>query len=152
MTKKALSRVGLAASLMALFCVVLPADLYAAPADGLVGSWIVTIRPDGGGKVSNLASIATDGTLTNSDPNFGGGVGTWEKVGGREYAVKFVHLVSSPIGVPPGTKMLVVRGLVKTKSSGARAVGPFVTSFVNSAGDELASFAGSFRLDRISLD
>jgi hypothetical protein len=150
MKKKTIYTLTLALTVMAVLSGA--AELHAKSNDALVGSWVVTVRPDGSPSVTNLAIASADGTLTNSDPAFGTGVGTWEAVGGREYVVKFVHLVSSSAGLPPGTAMLVVRGSLKAKSSGKKVTGPFVTTFVDGDGNELASFAGTVRLIRIEMD
>lgn len=152
MKRNTRAKIGVMVCCLTLICAAGAADLHAAGSDGLMGSWIVNIRPEGGGKVVNLAAINADGTVTNSDPDFATGVGSWEYAGGREYAVKFVHLVSSPERLPPGTRMLAVRAVVKLRGSGARATGPFVTSFLDAKGEELASFTGRARLKRIALD
>lgn len=150
MTKKTIHTLTLALAILALFTGA--AELHAKSDDDFAGSWVVTVRPAGSPSITNLAVANADGTITNSDPAFATGVGTWQPVGGREYVVKFVHLVSSSNGLPPGTTMLVVRGSLKLKANGKKASGPFVTTFINAAGNELASFGGTVRLNRIEMD
>src|SRR5215204_7164477 len=69
----------------------------AEAATALEGSWEITVTPDGGDPIVDIATFTRGGGLINSDPdpNLSAGHGTWVKTGGREFAVTFVHFLSS---------------------------------------------------------
>ena len=67
----------------------------AANADGIgtAGVWDVYITPDGapGPVAVNRVHFDQDGTLTNIDPQFGTGLGTWAHTPRQGYVSEIVH-------------------------------------------------------------
>ena len=57
--------------------------------DSPVGSWTVTVTPDGGPSFIDGAIISSDGTLIVMENNGVVGLGVWEKVSGNRYAFTF---------------------------------------------------------------
>jgi hypothetical protein len=87
-----------------------------ANADGIgtAGVWDVYITPDGadGPVAVNRVHFDQDGTLTNIDPLYGTGLGTWEHTPRQGYVSEIVHYFVAGVdgdGNPvPG--MVVVKG------------------------------------------
>ena len=101
------------AVLVAVFLCTAPMQNAVADSAGLtlVGSWIVDVSPNPPGPppFANLATIGRDGTIVNSDPIFGGGHGVWTQKGRRQFATRFLHLVSpDDPNFPPNTAITVV--------------------------------------------
>ena len=61
-----------------------PVDSIAAE-KSLVGSWIIDVMPDEPGLPPgrNIGTFTSDGTMINTDTEFGTGYGIWKKTGRR---------------------------------------------------------------------
>lgn len=111
----------------------------------LAGIWKVEGIPDAGVPVApfvNIATISSDGTITNIDPTFGAGVGTIRKVPGNQFAISFFHLV-------PGGSILEVQGSVTDHTADAYSA-PFTTTFRDMDGNIQFSFTGTVYGTRLS--
>lgn len=145
-------------TLAALFAVFLcTATMQNAVADRgkrtFVGSWIVDVSPNLPGPLpfKNLATIGREGTIVNSDPDFGGGHGVWARTGRRHFATKFLTLIPpDDPSFPPNTTITVV-GNVTLDHGGNTAGGPFVTEFSDADGNVFFAFDGEVEFTRISL-
>lgn len=119
-----------------------------------VGSWIVEVfpNPPGPPPFTNLGTINRDGTVSNSDPAFGGGHGVWKRIKRGKNEIKFLTLV--PPGDPffPANAIITVTGFVTVNRSGDEASGPFNTEFTDTDGNLLFSFDGEVRFTRIKID
>src|SRR6266508_1842861 len=95
----------------------------------LEGSWEVTVNPDGGEPIVDLATFTSGGGIINSDPdpNLSTGHGTWVRTGGREFGVTFIHFLSSG-GVALGR--LKVRAIVQLDQQTDTFSGPFQTDVI----------------------
>jgi hypothetical protein len=121
-----------------------------ATAPELEGSWEITVRPDGGDPVVDLATFSAGGGIVNSDPdpNLSTGHGTWVKNGGHEFAVTFIHFLSNQ-GVALGT--LKVRSVVHLDKQTDTFSGPFRTDvFID--GNLVQSFCGTVQARRIAIE
>jgi hypothetical protein len=121
-----------------------------ANAPGLAGSWEITVIPDGGDPVINLATFTEGGGIINSDPdpNLSTGHGTWVRTGGHEFAVTFVHFLSSG-GVPLGT--LKVRALSRLDTRTDSFSGPFQTDVII-GGNVVQTICGTVQARRIKVE
>jgi hypothetical protein len=86
----------------------------AANADGYgtAGVWDVYITPDGapGPVAVNRVHFDQDGTLTNIDPLYGTGLGTWEHTPRRGYASEIVHYFNAGTLINPIPGKVVIIG------------------------------------------
>jgi hypothetical protein len=86
----------------------------AANADGIgtAGVWDVYITPDGapGPVAMNRVHFDQDGTLTNIDPQFGTGLGTWAHTPRQGYVSEIVHYFNAGDLVNPIPGKVVVKG------------------------------------------
>ena len=123
------------------------AELANAP--DLEGSWEVTVIPDGGDQIVNLATFTSGGGIINSDPdpNLSTGHGTWVRTGGHEFAVTFVHFLSGG-GVPLGR--LKVRALMRLDQRTDTFSGHFQTD-VFIGGDLVQTICGTVRARRLTV-
>jgi len=121
-----------------------------ANAPGLAGSWEVTVIPEVGDQVVDLATFTESGGLINSDPdpNLSTGHGTWVRTGGHEFAGTFVHFLSSG-GVPIGT--LKVRALSRLDQRGDTFSGPFQTDVII-GGNVVQTICGTVQARRIRVE
>lgn len=121
-----------------------------ASAPQLEGSWEITVMPDGGAPIVDLATFTGNGGLINSDPdpNLSTGHGTWVRTGGHEFAVTFVHFLSDQ-GVALGT--LKVRAEITLDQQTDTFSGPFRTD-VFIGGNLVQSFCGTVQARRISVE
>jgi hypothetical protein len=121
-----------------------------ASAPNLEGSWEITVKPDGGDPVVDLATFTKGGGLINSDPdpNLSTGHGTWVRTGGPEFGVTFVHFLSSG-GVPLGR--LKVRASIQLDKQTDTFSGPFQTD-VFIGGTLVQSICGTVQARRISVE
>jgi hypothetical protein len=126
-----------------------PVDSIAAE-KSLVGSWIIDVMPDPPDLPPgrNIGTFTSDGTMINTDPEFGTGYGIWKKTGRREFAVKFLTLV--PVGHPAGEGAITVTSPVTVDKDGDTATGPFTT--VVDAANLQATVTGTVVLTRIKFN
>ncbi len=115
----------------------------------LVGSWIVDVMPDQPGPppVKNLVTTTSDGTLINTDPEFGTGHGISKKTGAREFAGRFLTFI--PAGHPFGEGTITVTSTLTVDKDGETATGPF-TSVVDATNFH-ATVTGTVVLTRITF-
>jgi hypothetical protein len=121
-----------------------------ASAPQLEGTWEVTVMPDGGAPIVDLATFSSGGGMVNSDPdpNLSTGHGTWAKNGGNEFGVTFIHFLSDQ-GAPLGT--LKVRAVTQLDTSTDTFSGPFRTDVII-GGNVVQSFCGTVHARRISVE
>lgn len=119
-------------------------------APSLEGSWEVTVMPDGGAPIVDLATFTGGGGLINSDPdpNLSTGHGAWVRTGGQEFAATFVHFLSDQ-GVAIGT--LKVRAEVQLDKEGNTFSGPFTTDVII-GGNVVQTICGTVQARRISVE
>jgi hypothetical protein len=117
----------------------------------LEGSWEVTVMPNGGAPIVDLATFSQGGGLLNSDPDpaLSTGHGTWVRTGGHSFATTFVHFLSDPQGNPLGT--LKVRAELSVDPQTDTFSGPFRTD-VFIGGDLVQSFCGVVQAKRIGVE
>ena len=122
----------------------------AEAAPTLEGSWEITVMPDGGAPITDLATFTRGGGLINSDPdpNLSTGHGTWVKTGGREFTVTFIHFLSNQ-GAALGT--VKVRAVIQLDRQTDTFSGPFRTD-VLIGGNLVQSFCGTVRATRIAVE
>ena len=116
----------------------------------LIGTWEVTVMPDGGGAIIDYVTFAEGGGITNidPDPNLSTGVGTWERRGPNSFASTFVHFLSDH-GTPLG--LLKVNAEVTFDPSHETQSGPFRTDVVI-GGNVVQSFCGTVELRRVGVE
>jgi len=126
------------------------ADGGGASAPQLEGSWEITVMPDGGAPIVDIATFTSNGGLMNSDPdpNLSTGHGTWVRTGGREFAVTFVHFLSNQ-GTALGT--LKVRSVIRLDRHSDTFTGPFRTDVII-GGNVVQSFCGTVQARRINVE
>ena len=122
----------------------------ASSAPQLEGSWEVTVMPTGGDPIIDFSTMTEGGGLisTDPDPNVSTGIGTWEKIGPKRFAVTFVHFLSDA-GAPLGT--LKVRAEITLDSQTDTFSGPFRTDVVI-GGNVVQSICGTVLARRISVE
>ena len=116
----------------------------------LEGSWEITVMPDGGDPIVDLATFTRGGGIINSDPdpNLSTGHGTWVRTGGDEFGVTFVHFLSSQ-GTALGT--LKVRAVMQLDGSTDTFSGPFQTD-VLIGGNLVQTICGTVQGKRIGVE
>ena len=119
-------------------------------APALEGSWEVTVMPDGGAPIVDVATFTGAGGIINSDPdpNLSTGHGTWVRTGSRDFAVTFVHFLSDQ-GVALGT--LKVRSVIRLDRHSDTFRGPFRTDVII-GGNVVQSFCGTVQARRINVE
>ena len=119
-------------------------------APDLEGSWEVTVAPDGGDPIVDLATFTRAGGIINSDPdpNLSTGHGTWVRTEGDQFAVTFVHFLSDG-GAPLGT--LKVRAVAQLDRATDTMSGTFRTDVII-GGNVVQSFCGTVHAKRISVE
>jgi len=121
-----------------------------AKVPALEGSWEVTVMPDGGAPIVDLATFTAGGGIisTDPDPNLSTGLGTWVKTGDREFGVTFVHFLSDQ-GVPIGTVKVRAQGPIDR--DGNTFSGPFQTDVII-GGNVVQTICGTVQARRISVE
>ena len=116
----------------------------------LIGTWQVTVMPDGGGQVIDYASFAEGGGITNIDPDpaLSAGLGTWERVGPNSFANTFVHFLNDH-GTPLG--IVKVNAVITYDPTTATLSGPFRTDIVI-GGEVVQSICGTVELERVTAE
>ncbi|HYJ85743.1 MAG TPA: hypothetical protein VEW46_06800 [Pyrinomonadaceae bacterium] len=116
----------------------------------LEGSWEITVTPDGGAPIVDLATFTGGGGIINSDPdpNLSTGHGTWVKTGGQQFGVTFVHFLSNQ-GTALGT--VKVRATINLDQQTDTFSGPFQTD-VFIGGNLVQSFCGTVQAKRINVE
>jgi hypothetical protein len=119
-------------------------------APDLEGSWEITVTPDGGDPIVDLATFTRGGGVINSDPdpNLSTGHGAWVRTGGDEFAVTFVHFLSSG-GVPLGR--LKVRAVQQLDKQTDTFSGKFQTDVII-GGNVVQTICGTVTATRISVE
>ena len=119
-------------------------------APALEGSWEVTVMPDGGAPIVDVATFTGAGGIINSDPdpNLSTGHGSWVRTGGHEFASTFVHFLSDQ-GVAIGT--LKVRATGQVDQEGNTFSGPFQTDVII-GGNVVQTICGTVQARRISVE
>ena len=137
-------------TLMAALGSPLKAKPGESSAPELEGSWEITVLPNGGDPITNIATFTGNGGVINTDPdpNLSTGHGTWVKTGPQQYAVTFVHFLSNQ-GVPLGT--LKVRAVMQLDNSTDTFSGPFRTD-VYIGGNLVQSVCGTVQAKRMSVE
>ena len=117
----------------------------------LEGSWEVTVMPNGGDPIVDMATFSPGGGLVNSDPdpNLSTGHGTWVRTGRHRFANTFIHFLSDGQGNPLGT--LKVRAEVSLDPQTDTFSGPFRTD-VFIGGNLVQSICGTVLARRISVE
>ena len=116
----------------------------------LEGTWEVTVLPNGGSTVVDIATFTSGGGVINTDPdpNLSAGLGTWVKTGGNEYAVTFVHFLSDH-GTAQGT--LKVRAEMQLDKNTDTFSGPFRTDVII-GGNVVQSICGTVQARRMNVE
>ena len=116
----------------------------------LEGSWEVTVIPNGGNPIVDIATFTGGGGLINTDPdpNVSTGLGTWVRTGGDTFAVTFVHFLSDQ-GAAVGT--LKVRSVIQLDKQTDTFSGPFQTDVVI-GGNVVQTVCGTVHAKRISVE
>jgi hypothetical protein len=116
----------------------------------LEGSWEITVMPDGGAPIVDIATFTSGGGIINSDPdpNLSTGHGTWVRTGGHQFASTFVHFLSDQ-GVPVGT--VKVRAVGQLDKTGDTMSASFQTDVII-GGNVVQSFCGTVQARRISVE
>lgn len=119
-------------------------------APSLEGSWEITVMPNGGDPIVDIATFTGGGGIVNTDPdpNLSTGHGTWVRTGGDEFAVTFVHFLSDG-GAPLGT--LKVRAVMQLDRATDTFSGPFRTDVII-GGEVVQSICGTVQAKRISVE
>jgi hypothetical protein len=119
-------------------------------APALEGSWEITVTPDGGDSIVDLATFTRGGGIINSDPdpNLSTGHGTWVRTGVDEFAVTFVHFLSSG-GVPLGT--LKVRAVQQLDKRTDTFSGKFQTDVII-GGNVVQTICGTVQGKRMGVE
>jgi hypothetical protein len=120
------------------------------PHHQLVGAWEVTVMPTGQAPIIDFSTMTEGGGIisTDPDPNVSTGIGTWEKIGPKRFAVTFVHFLSDQ-GAPLGT--LKVRAEITLDSHTDTFSGPFRTDVVI-GGSVVQSICGTVQARRVSVE
>ena len=151
--KKTLAALGITvviAALMAVAGTQFNARGGGASAPQLEGSWEVTVMPNGEAPIIDFSTMTEGGGLisTDPDPNVSAGIGTWERIGPKRFAVTFVHFLSDH-GAPLGT--LKVRAEVTLNSRTDTFSGPFQTDVII-GGNVVQTVCGTVHAKRISVE
>jgi hypothetical protein len=116
----------------------------------LEGTWEVTVIPNGGDPIVDLATFTDGGGIVNidPDPNLSAGIGSWKWLGHNSYAVTFIHFLNdhgSPLG------KLKVRAEMTLNPDTNTFSGPFRTDVVI-GGDVVQSFCGTVQARRVAVE
>jgi hypothetical protein len=117
----------------------------------LVGSWTVKVMPAVGPPSVNIATFTADGGViqTTTDPGAASGLGVWDKIGNRQYALTFVILSQDP-SLP--FQSVKVRATFNLDADGDTAAGPFIADFLDASGNVLFSMDGTIEAARIQVE
>ena len=117
-----------------------------AAAPNLEGSWEVTVMPNGGDPIVDLATFTSGGGIINSDPDpaLSTGHGTWVRIGGDKFGVTFIHLL-------PGGDRVKVRAITQLDQQSNTFSGPFQTDIII-GGNVVQTFCGTVQARRISVE
>lgn len=136
---------------------IVAAGIQSATADDqsgktLVGSWTVLVTSNFGPDVTDMTTVNRDGTMTNSDKEFGTGHGVWKRVGESRFAFKFMTpILLTVISLPAGS-ILTVTGTLTVDKGGATAVGPYEAVIEHPDIGPLVPFNGTVNFTRIRID
>ena len=123
----------------------------AANADGIgtAGVWDVYITPDGapGPVAVNRVHFDQDGTLTNIDPQFGTGLGTWAHTPRQGYVSEIVHYFNAGDLVNPIPGKVVIKGAGQHIDRNS-AEGEFET-MIYVGGTVVDQFSGTIYSERV---
>ncbi len=122
----------------------------AAGGDGIVGSWVVTVRVDNGPSFPNYATFMPGGVLINTADDRAIGHGAWRATGDGTYATTFVHPVFGGNGALEGES--TVRSTLTLDPDGDGFSGPFLTEGTDLAGNVVSSFTGTVDAARIAVE
>lgn len=116
----------------------------------LIGTWEVTVMPNGGDPIIDYVTFNEGGGVTNidPDPNLSAGLGTWERLGSNRFANTFVHFLSDH-GTPVG--LLKVNAEVAFDPKTETLSGPFRTDVVI-GGNVVQSICGTVELRRVGVE
>ena len=152
-TKKTLAALVLAGMIVALMAVTgsqFNAKGGGATAPSVEGSWEVTVMPNGGDPVVDIATFTSGGGIigTDPDPNVSTGLGSWVRTGGDQFAVTFVHFLNDG-SAPLGT--LKVRSVIQLDRQTDTFSGPFRTDVII-GGNVVQSVFGTVHAKRFSVE
>jgi hypothetical protein len=117
-------------------------------AAGVVGTWDVTVTPDGGPTFPALLTFARGGGLTETESDAPGtGLGAWKRTSGNQFAVAFKTFIFTPAGDPQG--WVVVRSVV-TLDNGTLS-GPFKFDVFDTSGNKVQSGSGTATATRFVI-
>jgi hypothetical protein len=109
-------------------------------AAAIVGTWDVTVTPDGQPQVSALLTLTRGGGLIETESDFPGtGLGSWNRIGPDRYAFAIKTFNFKPTGEPNG--WVIVRSRVTL--SGGTLSGPFRFDVFDAAGNKVDSGGGT---------
>lgn len=116
----------------------------------LIGTWEVTVMPNGGDPIIDFATFHESGGLTNidPDPNVSAGLGTWKRLGPNRFASTFVHFLSDQ-GTPLGLLKVNAEATYDPKTD--TLSGPFRTDVVI-GGNVVQSICGTVALRRVGVE
>jgi len=119
----------------------------------LVGSWVVVVTSNlSPFPAVDLTTVNRDGTMINTDAQFGTGHGVWKRLGDSRFAIKFMTpiMFTNPFELPPGS-MLTVEGTLTVDEGGMTASGSYHAVVVDAFGGLLFPFEGAIAFQRISI-
>ena len=116
----------------------------------LIGTWEVTVMPNGGDPIIDYVTFYESGSMTNidPDPNLSAGLGTWERLGPNHFASTFVHFLSDS-GTPVGLLRVNADATFDPKTE--TISGPFRTDVVI-GGNVVQSICGTVELRRVGVE
>ncbi len=115
-----------------------------------VGSWSIQVQPEPGSPVPagvNFAAFTRDGIVVNSNVSGLAGIGNWERVGPRSFAVTFTGFE-----VLEGQQLrFVIRSTIGLAPDSAEFDGPFLTAIYTADGASIASVSGTVHGARLTV-
>lgn len=106
----------------------------------ILGTWSVTVTPDGQPSFQALVTLHAGGGLTETESDAPGtGLGAWEQVGHNQYQFAFETFIFTATGAPNGH--VIVRGLTTLKDG--TLSGPFKFDVYDPSGNVVQSGSGT---------
>jgi hypothetical protein len=106
----------------------------------IVGTWSVSVTPDGGPTFPALLTFTKGGGLIETESDAPGtGQGAWQRIGANRFALAFQTFIFTPTGDPAGH--VVVRSVVTLTNN--TLSGPFKFDVFDPAGNTVQSGSGT---------